>query len=37
VYEIIPVTQWGWGWDKSLIPVEFGYGDEDGFFMRGLV
>jgi len=25
------------GWEKSLIPVEFGYGDGDGFFMRGWV
>jgi len=32
VYEIIPVTRWRWGWDKSLIPVKSGYGDGDGFF-----
>jgi len=25
----------GWGWDKSLIPIGFGYGDEDEFFLRG--
>jgi len=22
-YEIIPVIRWGWGWNKSLIPVGF--------------
>jgi len=27
----------GWGWEKSLIPVGFGYGDGDEFFMRGWV
>jgi len=31
-YEIIPVTRWGWGCDKSLIRVEFGYEDEDVCF-----
>jgi len=31
------VTRWGWGWVKSLIPVRFGYGDEDNFFLRGWV
>jgi len=36
-YEIIPVTRWGWGWEKSLIPVGFKYGDGDEFFMRGWV
>ena len=25
------------GWEKSLIPVGFGYGDGDEFFMRGWV
>jgi len=34
VYEIIPVTRRGWGWDKTLIPVGFGYGDGDAFFLR---
>jgi len=33
-YEIIPVTWWGWGQDKSLILVGFGYGDDDEFFLR---
>ena len=33
-YEIIPVTRWGWGWDKSLITVGFGYEDGDTFFLR---
>jgi len=31
-YEIILVTWWKWGWDKSLILVGFGYVDEDEFF-----
>jgi len=30
-------TRCGWGWDKSLIPVGFGYGDGDEFFLRGWV
>jgi len=33
----MPVTWWGWGCDKSLIFVGFGYGDGDEFFLRGLV
>jgi len=34
--EIIPVIRWGWGWDKNLIPFEFGCGDRDGneFFLQ---
>ena len=27
----------GMGWEKSLIPVGFGYGNGDEFFMRGWV
>ena len=37
MYEIIPVIRWGWGWDKSLIPVGFRYGDGDEFFLQGWV
>ena len=33
MYENIPVTWWGWAWDKSLISIGFGYMDEDAFFL----
>jgi len=33
-YEIIPVTQWKWEWDKSLIPVRFRYGNWNEFFLQ---
>jgi len=36
-YEIIPVTQWGWEWDKRLIPVGSGYEDGDEIFLQGWV
>jgi len=31
-YEIIPVTRWGWGWDKNFILI--GFGDGDRFFLQ---